>query len=104
MPSEPIYIRKFKAFARGNPTFADLPKLEAEVYGANDRARAVMLGAIVETSLEIFLRNKTRPSLNADDCRLLFDFRGPLGDFASKILVGYAFNFMDQTHVMISIL
>jgi hypothetical protein len=93
MPTEPAYIRNFKAFARGNPTFSHLQTLEAEIYGTNDRARAVMLAAIVETSLETFLHNKTRPSLNADDNRLLFDFRGPLGDFASKTLIGYAFNF-----------
>jgi hypothetical protein len=93
MPREPQYIRDFKKFAAGDPVFGDLPKLEAEVYGTNDRARSVMLAAIVETSLEIFLRRQTRPSLSTDDARLLFDFRGPLGDFSSKILVGYAFNF-----------
>jgi hypothetical protein len=38
------------------------------------------------------LRTKTRPSIGVDDLRTLFDFRGPAGDFASKILIGYAFN------------
>jgi hypothetical protein len=58
MPREPQYIRDFKKFAAGDPVFGDLPKLEAEVYGTNDRARSVMLAAIVETSLEIFLRRQ----------------------------------------------
>jgi hypothetical protein len=89
---DPKYIRDLKTFTRGDVTVADLVRLEAEIYGANDRARAVMLGAVVETSLEIFLRNKTRPTLNSDDNRQLFDFRGPLGDFASKTLLAYAFN------------
>jgi hypothetical protein len=92
MAREPAYIRNFKVLSRANPTFGDLPKLEAEVYGSNDRASAVMLSSVLETSLEIFLRNKTRPSLNADDTGLLFDWTGPLADFGSKILVGYAFN------------
>lgn len=92
MPAEPKYIRDFKAFTRGDPTIADLASLEAEIYGTNDRARAVMLGAIVEISLQRFLKNKTRPTLTSDDGRLLFDFRGPLGDFASKTLIAYAFN------------
>jgi hypothetical protein len=96
MSREPKYIKEFKKFASGNPNIGDLPKLEAEVYGTNDRARAVMLASIVEISLEIFLRNNTRPTLNADDTRLLFDYRGPLGDFAAKILVGYAFNLYGQ--------
>ncbi|MGH7097780.1 MAG: hypothetical protein ACREE4_09005 [Stellaceae bacterium] len=92
MPKEPLYIRNFKMIARANPAFGDLPKLEAEIYGANDRARAVMLSAILETSLESFLKSKARPALNADDTRLLFDWGGPLGEFASKILIGYVFN------------
>jgi hypothetical protein len=93
MPTEPTYIRNFKAFTRGDLTFADLPKLEDELYGSNDRASAVMLAAVVETSLEIFIRSKIRPTFNSDDMRLLFDFRGALGDFASKTLIAYSFNF-----------
>lgn len=92
MPAEPKYIRDFKSFTRGEPTMADLASLEAEIYGTNDRARAVMLGALVEVALQQFLHNKTRPTLTSDDGRSLFDFRGPLGDFASKTLVAYAFN------------
>jgi hypothetical protein len=86
------YIRELRAFTRGDLTLADLPQLEAEMYGGNDRARVVMLGAMIEAFLEVFLRYRTRPTLNGNDRRQLFDFRGPLGDFASKILVGYAFN------------
>jgi hypothetical protein len=86
------FIRDLKAFTRGDLTLADLPQLEAEMYGFNDRARAVMLGAMIEAFLEKFLLYRTRPTLNADDRRQLFDFRGPLGDFASKILIAYAFN------------
>jgi hypothetical protein len=92
MPDEPAYIRNFKAYTRIDPTPADLPALEDQMYGSNDRSMAVMLSAVVETCLEIFLRNKTRPSLNSDDTRLLFDYRGPLGDFSSKIFIAFAFN------------
>jgi DNA-binding MltR family transcriptional regulator len=92
MPDEPAYIRNFKAFAKSDLTTADLPTLESEMYGTNDRATAVMLSAVAETCLEIFLRSKTRPALNSDDNRLLFDYRGPLGDFSSKIFVAFAFN------------
>jgi hypothetical protein len=92
MPREPQHIREFKKFIQGDPTADDLPRLEAEIYGTNDRARAVMLGAFVELSLEIFLKNKRRPSLNSEDTRDMFDYSGPLGTFSSKILIGYAFN------------
>jgi DNA-binding MltR family transcriptional regulator len=92
MPREPAYLRNFKEYAKSDLTSADIPKWEGEVYGGNDRSTIVMLSAMVETCLEIFLRNKARPTLNSDDTRLLFDLRGPLGDFSSKIFVAYAFN------------
>ena len=92
MAREPQYVQQFKKFARGDPTADDLPRLEAEIYGTNDRARAVMLGAVVELSLELFLKSRRRPSLNAEDTREMFEYTGPLGTFASKILIGYAFN------------
>jgi hypothetical protein len=92
MARDPQYVQQFKKFARGEPAADDLPRLEAEIYGTNDRARAVMLGAVVELSLELFLKNKRRPSLNAGDTREMFEYTGPLGTFASKILIGYAFN------------
>jgi hypothetical protein len=85
------YIRDLKSFTRSNLTLADLPELESEMYGGNDRARVLMLSSI-EAFLETFLRYRTRPTLTADDNRRLFDFHGTLGDFASKIMIGYAFN------------
>jgi hypothetical protein len=92
MPSDPAYIRNFKKFAQGAPTAADLPQLEAELYGSSDRASAVMLASITEAALETFVRSKVRPSFNADDMRLLFDFSGILGSFGAKITAAYAFN------------
>ena len=41
------YIRDLKAFARGDIQRSDLPRLEAELYGTNDRARVAMLGSFV---------------------------------------------------------
>jgi hypothetical protein len=86
------YVRDLKAFTRAAPTIADLPRVESEMYGGNDRARVLMLGSMVESCLEFFLKYRTRPSLNSDDNRQLFDYRGPLGDFSSKIIIGYSFN------------
>jgi hypothetical protein len=80
--AEPADVRNFKAYAKADPTFADFPKFEDQMYGSNDRSMAVTLSAVLETCLEIFLRNKTRPSFSGTDLRLLFDYRGPLGDFA----------------------
>ena len=38
----------------------------------------LMLGAMVESFLELFLRYHICPTLNSDDFRQLFDYRGPL--------------------------
>ena len=93
MPTEPAYIRNLKAFARGDLTIADLPKLEDEMYGSSDRATVLMLCAVLETCLTIFLRDRMRPTLNSDDDRRLFDSGGPLRDLSAKTMIGYAFNF-----------
>ncbi len=94
MPDDPADIAAFKAYARGNPTSDDLPRLENEIYISNDRACAVMLGSVTETSLTIFLRAKTRPGLKSDDRRSLFDFNGPCGTFSAKTLTAFSFNFI----------
>jgi len=86
------YIRDLKAFTRADLTTADLPQLESEMYGGSDRARVLMLGAIVEAFLQIFLIYHARPTLTNEDRRQLFDYNGPLGDFAAKLIIGYAFN------------
>ena len=38
--SDPKYIRDFKALLKGDVNAATLANLEAELYGASDRARA----------------------------------------------------------------
>jgi len=91
MADDPAYIKAFKEFARGDLKFEDLPALEAELYGArNDRASAVILGSILETALETLLKATLRPNMNREMRRTLFDFRGPMGDFSSKIAVAFA--------------
>ena len=51
MPREPTYIRNFKAFAGDDQRSPIYQSLKNEIYGANDRARAVMLGTVLVTSL-----------------------------------------------------
>jgi hypothetical protein len=93
MPTEPAYIRNLKSFTRGNLSLTDLPELEAEMYGGSARATVLMLCAVLETCLTIFLRDRMRPSLNSDDDRRLFDSGGSLRDLSAKTIIGYAFNF-----------
>jgi hypothetical protein len=93
MPTEPAYIRNLKSFTRGNLSLTDLPELEAEMYGGSARATVLMLCAVLETCLTIFLRDRMRPSLNSDDDRRLFDTGGSLRDLSAKTIIGYAFNF-----------
>src|ERR1700730_13626881 len=92
MPTEPAYTRNLKVFTRGDLRFSDLPKLEAEMYGSSDRATVLMLCAVLETCLMIFLRDHMRPALNAEDSRRLFDTGGSLRDLSSKTMIGYAFD------------
>jgi hypothetical protein len=91
MSREPAYIRDFKEFTRGDLTFMDLPILELEMYGQkNDRATAVILGSIVESSLVHLLKGILRPDLNSDARRILFDYEGPIGTFSAKTALAFA--------------
>jgi hypothetical protein len=90
MTDEPAYVRAFKDFARGGLALDDLSKIEAEIYGASDRAAAVVLGSMVESSLGTFLKAKIRKDLKPGQKRRLFDYEGPLGTFSAKIILTYA--------------
>jgi hypothetical protein len=92
MPNDPAYIREFKKFTQGRPSVTDLGLLEAELYGASDRASTVMYASFTESALEALLRSKVRPAYSADDMRRLFEFSGILGSFGAKITAAYAFN------------
>jgi hypothetical protein len=92
MPSEPAFIRNFKALSRGDITVADLATVEAELYGGSDRARAVLLASFVENALQTFLQAQLRPTFTAEYHRLLFGANAPISSFSAKILVAYAFN------------
>lgn len=96
MADEPAYVRHFKDYARGTLTLDDLSKIEAEIYSANDRASAVVLGSMVESSLTTFLTRKVRQNLNRVQKRRLFDYEGPLGTFSAKIILAYAMELIGQ--------
>lgn len=94
MPGDATYIREFKAFTGGELTADDLPRLEDELYGSNDRAAAVMLASFTEVALQTFLKGHIRPTYSAENMRLLFEFSGVLGTFGAKITIAYAFNWI----------
>ena len=92
MVEDPKYVRDFKALSRRDPsTPEDSVAIERELYArGNDRATAVMFGSYVEQSLQNRLLTVMRSDLNSKDRKVMFDERGPLGTFASKIITAYA--------------
>lgn len=92
--NDPKHIRDFKALTRGDVTVADLPTIEAELYGGSDRARAVLLASFVENALTALLQAQLRPTYPSNEYRLLFGAMAPLGTFSSKTLAAYAFNWI----------
>jgi hypothetical protein len=90
MVDEPTYIKNFRILSRSDPQFDHLEAIERELYGASDRAAAVMLGSMVETSLRRLLTTLFRNDLNSIDQKRIFEFEGALGSFASKIVLAYA--------------
>lgn len=85
MVDNPVYIRNFKKLLKGEIAAADLATLEAELYGASDRARGVLLPSFVENALQRYIQSKLRPTFLSDDYRHLFGFESPLGSFSAKV-------------------
>ena len=98
MAKEPAYIKNLKALTRGDPDVSHLEASERELYGASDRAIAVMVGAMVETSLQRLLSTILRPDLNSDDRNKIFEYNGTLGTFGSKIVMAYALRLIGPPH------
>jgi DNA-binding MltR family transcriptional regulator len=96
MPEEPRHERrtclhaKFQDLQRGDPGIDDLENLEKELYGASDRAVAILLGAFVEAALTKYLQAQLRQDMNSKQRRAVYDYDGPLGTFSAKIAVAYA--------------
>src|SRR3954469_12601040 len=99
MASDPVYIREFKVFVKGQLQGADLAPLEAELYGSSDRALGVLRASFLEAALERYIRAHVRPNLDSDSAKRLFDFSGIVGSFGAKILLAYALNWIGKdTH------
>jgi hypothetical protein len=90
MPKDPKFIDDFKAYARANLNFIDLPILEKELFGSNDRATAVMMASVVDMAIQNLLIKRLRSDLKPAERRDLFGERGPLGTFSAKINMAYA--------------
>ena len=83
---DPAYIEALKRYGAENPTEKDLKAIESELYNGPDRGAAVVLGALVERSLEALLKKVLRP----EGVNQLFKYGGPLGDFAAKTQMAYS--------------
>jgi hypothetical protein len=88
--ADPAYLRNLRALAQSDPTVADIDSIENELYIAqSDRATAVMLASMVETSLQRLLGIVVRSDLNSEDRNRVFGYEGALGTFGSKIVMAY---------------
>jgi hypothetical protein len=91
MADQPAYIKNLKSLTRGDPAgLDDIELWESEVYQTGDRTTAVMLGAMLDSSLERLLATLLRSDLNSSDRSKIFEFEGALGSFSSRIVMAYA--------------
>jgi DNA-binding MltR family transcriptional regulator len=94
MSEPPAYLKAFRELIRSEPTFNHLPLMEMEFYGESDRAVILLSAALAELGLEVALKKLFREDMSAED---LFDWNGPLGDFAGKIKLSFALSLFNQT-------
>ena len=93
MGQEPAYIKNFRVLMKGEPTIEHLEALEIELYASgSDRATAVMLASFLEDHLGRLLKSAMRHPLSSTESKEIFDHRGPLASFDSKIIIAYALN------------
>jgi len=88
----PASVKTFQKMARADPSFADLPALEAEFYGESDRASAILMSALVEGTLENALRKLMRGDLDDSEVDELFEGVGVASTFSGKTKLAYAFS------------
>lgn len=81
------------ALSKKLPTSAEIEAILDELRESSDIAAAVTGAAIVEARLEAVIRSRFR-SARADLPARIFENRGPLSDFNSKILVAEAFGYI----------
>lgn len=78
------------ALSKKLPTSSEIQTILDDLLKSSDIAAAITGAAIVEARLESVLRSRFR-SKRADLPQSVFENRGPLSDFNSKILVAEAF-------------
>ena len=93
MGQEPAYIKNLRALMKGEPTIEHLEALESELYASgSDRATAVMLASFLEDHLGRLLKSAMRHPLSLTESNDIFEHRGPLASFDSRIIMAYALN------------
>jgi hypothetical protein len=89
MADEPAYVDAFKQFMK-TPGFMDIIQMEEEFYGESARATCILQGAMIELAIEAALKGVFKPDLSSTLEKILFNFEGVLGTFASKVNLAYA--------------
>ena len=84
MAEEPAYKRALREYADAAPDASHAALLETELYGASDRAAAILYGTLTENALVGLVAKQMRPDLDASTRSELFD------TFERKIALAYA--------------
>lgn len=84
MSREPSYKAKLRDYANGPLDSHHLAALEAELFGASDRAAALLYCSLVERALNQLVSSKMRSNLSSTDRREIFE------TFAKTISIAYA--------------
>lgn len=80
-------LTALKKLSSAEPDFDDFRPFKEEVKRQkNDRGAALLLAANIENALDVVLFRVLNPATKDE----MFDQRGPLGTFSSKILMGQA--------------
>jgi Mannitol repressor len=90
------WLKALKALVAKLPTEEELELVTKEsIHSESDRAMALMNSSLVESALQVFIRNNLVP-MGAEERESLFERDGPLSSFSKLIRVSFAFGVIDE--------
>jgi DNA-binding MltR family transcriptional regulator len=92
-PKPPSAREALRRLSRRHPAPAELEKILNDLMSAPDMSVAIVSAALVEAMLEKLLQSRFVSS-DPNLIGRIFNNRGPMSDFDSKILIAHAFGFI----------
>jgi len=91
----PGSVKTLRAYHKEPLSSINFDDTLAQLNDESDRAKILLLSAILDDLLTYRLENCIKVDLTNEDFKHIFRFEGPMGTFSSKTELAYVFGFID---------